>query len=173
MPKPSYVGFDHEKFQAKLATSYDLRGEIGVLSYPFSKRVSKIWRFKDVEAATKSAKEIHDLYRTLIAKANNARSRVETRIYNFIRADICRKFLLMGYTRSMRYHYHSTGRKWVSKSSGEFEIAPNNLDPEKKKCAAIFKGHYDRVAASSAYGRALRWYHRHIMQIAFDSSRIK
>jgi hypothetical protein len=138
------MSFDYEKFHKRISTGvYDLRGEVGVLSYPFSKRLVKHWRFATPEKAKESAEW---LYQRFLKELESKRSWRE----RFIRSDLCRKFLLMGYTRSMRYYNHPSGRKWMKGAkTGQWEIialenADANSEVSKKralklKSAKIFR----------------------------------
>lgn len=124
--KPTYINFDHKSYQKKLASKYIINGETGVLSYPYSKKIYKYWKFRTPDIALASAKKLYQLF------IKNLSSN------KFIQADICRKFLQMGYTRSMRYYYHRSGTKW-KKIGNKWIILPKDYDPIKKKSADIFK----------------------------------
>ena len=63
--KPSYIDFDHSQFQAQLK-KYSLVGEVGVLSYKYSKVIVKLWRFKTPEIAQLSAQQIYDVFYTIL-----------------------------------------------------------------------------------------------------------
>ena len=162
MPKkPSYIDFDHDKFRDSLKT-YNLKGEIGVLSYKYSKKVHPHWKFKTPELAKKSAKDIYTLFldnvnlsKTDYYKINNG-IMSDRLIKKFIKADICKKFLLMGYTRSMRYYYHKSGVKWGQKN-GKWYVLPFDFDPDKKISALIFKKVYEQAKNNDTY-LALRTY---------------
>lgn len=178
MNKPSYIDFDHEKFKNKLSTKYNFQSEVGVLSYNYSKKISKIWSFKDPDNAKISSNKIYDTYLALERKVYNQiqeNVRPDYIIYNIIKADICRKFLLMGYTRSMRYFYHRTGRKWGQKTVNgkkSYYILPFDYDPAKKVSADIFKVKYNNIMASSNYLKMRQWYKKNITNIVFDAGRI-
>lgn len=68
---------------------------------------------------------------------------------DFIGADMARKFLQMGYTRSRRYANHKSGRKYQQnpqsfslesdKIAARANILPNEFDSIKAESAAIFK----------------------------------
>ncbi len=68
---------------------------------------------------------------------------------DFVGADMARKFLQMGYTRSRRYANHKTGRKYKSNPQKEISqadmlqarkyILPYEVDAVKAESAAIFK----------------------------------
>ncbi len=135
MSKPSYIDFDTEAYKKRLSR-YTLKGEIGVLSYPYSKKIHKYWKFKNNVLALESAKKIYQLFKENLLIANS--SGTKRKIKYFIRADICRKFLQMGYTRSMRYYYHKSGKKWGKKNRSWY-ILPNDYDDEKKNLQLYLK----------------------------------
>jgi hypothetical protein len=137
--KPSYIDFDKEKFRRSLKY-YDLRGEIGVLSYTFSKKLSELWKFKTPELAKQSAEKIYQIFIDLIKRSNQAKSD-DYKFYLFMKADLCRKFLQMGYTRSMRYYYHRSGIKW-KKIGNKWIQRPFDYDYEKRISALIFKKYW-------------------------------
>lgn len=148
MNKPTYVDFDHDKFVQKIKY-YDLRGEMGVLSYNFSKYLSKKWRFRTPILAKKSAKHIYDCFSILIDKSYNHKS-LDRKFFKFMKADLCRKFLMMGFTRSMRYYYHKNGKKW-KKINGQWKKLPFDYDPEKKISAQIFKEYLQMALDNELY----------------------
>jgi len=184
--KPTYVDFDHKKFQKKLSTSYDLRSEVGVLSYNYSKKIAPLWHFKTPKMAKKSSAEIYDICVKLLKKTaqqilDKNTSSIEEPFYNFIKADICRKFLLMGYTRSMRYYYHKTGTKWgsrtvkikgSSKKKTEYYILPFDYDPEKKISAKIFYKAHIKIRESNLYIKLREWYKQNRHLINFDYNKV-
>mgnify|MGYP003115325554 CR=1 FL=1 len=60
---------------------------------------------------------------------------------DFVGADMAKKFLHMGYTRSRRYANHKDGKKWTN-INGEWKILIQESDAmtsEKAKCAEVFK----------------------------------
>ena len=119
--KPSYVNFNNEKYKQQLKT-YTTKSEVGVLSYNYSKKIHPYWKFKTPQLALQSAQKIYNIFlHNLhnITRSNTIKSFVDS----FIKADICRKFLQMGYTRSMRYYYHKNGVKWVSTSRLKLDIS--------------------------------------------------
>lgn len=125
------------------------RGEQGVLSVePYKSEILPHWRFRTLPIARKSAEEIYKIY--LRYKAAD----------DFVGMDMARKFLQMGWTRSLRYFNHKSGKKYVGPvplarkgQSGAWgrEIAPFERNPEKLECARIFKEYLDRVKADPEY----------------------
>lgn len=160
--KPSYIDFDNKEYQKKLQT-YSTKSETGVLSYPYSKKISKYWRFKTPEEALTSAQYIYNIFLQNIDKLNDIYYRVYNKIPSkqlidlFIKADICRKFLQMGYTRSMRYYYHKSGKKWSRDTKGWF-ILPYDYDYNKKKSALIFKKYWKYAIDNKLYIKLLKYF---------------
>ncbi len=79
---------------------------------------------------------------------------------DFIGADMARKFLQMGYTRSRRYANHKSGRKYKenpqkASSTAEVqarkEVLPNQVDPVKAESAAIFKQKWMEAKTNEKY----------------------
>jgi Domain of unknown function (DUF4385) len=107
------------------------RGEQGVFhAEPYKGELLPLWKFKDEEAATESSGAIYEKY-------------LEYRSADdFVGMDVARKYLQMGWTRSMRYAKYKGGNK--SKPLGE-------PDQEKLRAASLFKTLYDRVRADDRY----------------------
>ena len=176
--KPTYIDFDSDKFKKEISSGYTTRGEIGVLSYPYSKKISQLWQFKTPELAATSSKAIYKKCSELIEKAveqleNNSRS--DYILYNFVRADICRKFLLMGYTRSMRYYYHKSGTKWGKKTvdgKQEWFVLPYDYDPTKLDGAKTFKEYHDKIYSSANYKTLGKWFKDVGKKLDFDYNRV-
>lgn len=114
------------------------KGEQGVLLVePYKSEILPHWRFKNPEIATESSEKIYQLFLDYLQQED------------FVGADMARKFLQMGYTRSRRYANHKSGRKYQSNpqkaaSAAEQkllrqEILPLEADPIKAASAAIFK----------------------------------
>ncbi len=114
------------------------KGEQGVLLVePYKSEILPYWRFKNPEIAKQSSEKIYELFLEYLAKDD------------FVGADMARKFIQMGYTRSRRYANHKSGRKYKQNPQKEVtkaavraarqEILPNEVDPIKAESAAIFK----------------------------------
>jgi hypothetical protein len=126
------------------------RGEQGVLIVrPYTDIICKHWRFRDVETAQKSSSKIYSMFREYLAAGD------------FIGADMCRKFLEMGFTRARRYANHSSGRKYAVKppyyhtgDRGGAPVLPQEPDAltnEKAKAAQVFKLVRDKAAYDPTY----------------------
>ncbi len=127
------------------------KGEQGVLSVePYKSEILPHWRFKTPDIARASASKIYELYEAYKAQED------------FVGMDMARKFLQMGWTRSLRYFNHRTGEKYVGPvpedrkgQSGAWgrEVAPFNRNYEKLESAKIFKERLDAVKADPEYLR--------------------
>jgi hypothetical protein len=138
---------------------YTVKAEVGVLSYKYSKVICKYWKFKTAPEALKSAKKIYSIannyVKILISYKNDINNNVLSKriIRYFIKLDICRKFLQMGFTRAMRYYYHKSGKKWSNN-----KIEPIDYDTEKKKSALIFKKYLNKLIHNDIYIRSKAYY---------------
>lgn len=115
------------------------KGEQGVLLVqPYKSEILPYWRFKNPEVAQASADKIYAMFLDYLDKQD------------FVGADMARKFLQMGYTRSRRYANHRSGRKYGSnpqhEASPEAERQtrkdaqlPVDPDPVKAASAEIFR----------------------------------
>jgi hypothetical protein len=100
------------------------KGEQGVLlCEPYKSEILPYWKFKEPNIARKSSRQIYRLFLTYL-KAKD-----------FIGADMCRKFLQMGFTRARRYANYKGGRKYIA--PGE-TFPKGSGDPVKAQSAAIF-----------------------------------
>lgn len=125
------------------------RGEQGVLLVePYKGEILPHWRFRTPDVARESAAKIFALYESY--KAAN----------DFVGMDMARKFLQMGWTRSLRYFNHRTGKKYVGpvphdkkRQSGAHgrDIAPPDRDESKLEGAKIFRAALDSVLADPDY----------------------
>ena len=114
------------------------KGEQGVLLVePYKGEILPFWRFKTPEIARESSSKIYSLFLEYLEKED------------FVGADMARKFLQMGYTRSRRYANHKSGRKYrenpqklesvAEQAAARKDILPLVADPVKAESAAIFK----------------------------------
>jgi hypothetical protein len=114
------------------------KGEQGVLLVePYKGEILPFWRFKTPEIARESSSKIYSLFLEYLDRED------------FVGADMARKFLQMGYTRSRRYANHKSGRKYrqnpqklnavEEQTAARKDILPLEADPVKAESAAIFK----------------------------------
>lgn len=112
MPKsdqPSYLNFDLESYPWKPDVDYKMhpekyrvgKGEQGVLiCEPYKSEIGQHWRFKTPEIARESSDKIFSLFKQYLHENN------------FVGADMARKYLQMGYTRSRWYANYKEGVKY-------------------------------------------------------------
>jgi Domain of unknown function (DUF4385) len=135
-------------------------GEQGVLLVePYKSEILPFWKFKDVEIATISSKKIFELFEDYLTH------------YDFIGADMARKYLQMGFTRARRYANHKGGNKYKQEeiiieqrnypysSGSKFkgnDILPQEADAlsnEKAQVATIFKEVWFKAKDNPEYKR--------------------
>jgi hypothetical protein len=141
------------------------RGEQGVLLVePYKSELLPHWRFRTPEVARASAAKLFELYEGYRAAGD------------FVGMDMARKYLQMGWTRSMRYANHRTGKKYVGPVPPEKRgqsgahgrrLAPEERDAVKLKSAKIFRERLDAVLADLAYV-SMREEHRRLYESAAD-----
>jgi Domain of unknown function (DUF4385) len=126
------------------------KGEQGVLLVePYKSEILPYWRFKTPEIAKVSSEKIYQLFLDYLDQND------------FVGADMARKFLQMGYTRSRRYANHKSGRKYRSnpqketsptaQSQARLDILPYQEDPIKAQSAAIFKEKWALAKTNEKY----------------------
>ncbi|MEH1833322.1 MAG: DUF4385 domain-containing protein [Nostoc sp.] len=123
------------------------KGEQGVLLVePYKSEILPYWRFKTPNIARESSEKIYELFLDYLEKDD------------FVGADMARKFIQMGYTRSRRYANHKSGRKYKqnSETSGsKKEILPYEVDSVKAESAAIFKAKWVEAKTNEKYQELL------------------
>ncbi|MGL5832518.1 MAG: DUF4385 domain-containing protein [Waterburya sp.] len=131
------------------------KGEQGVLLVePYKSAILPCWRFKTPEVALESSNKIYQLFLEYLEQND------------FVGADMARKFLQMGYTRSRRYANHKSGKKYrtnpqqekslAAEKAARKEVLPLDLDPVKAKSAEIFKQKWHEAKANPKYQQLLR-----------------
>ena len=164
------LNFDGIDFRAHPELYRVGRGEQGVLLVePYKSEILPHWRFRTPEVARESAEKIYDLY--LDYKAAD----------DFVGMDMARKFLQMGWTRSLRYFNHRTGQKYVGPvpeehkgQSGAWgrDEAPPDRDYLKLESAKIFKAKLDAVRDDAEYKERMKQHKkRYELTIAREKSR--
>ena len=123
------------------------KGEQGVLLVePYKSEILPYWRFKTPDIARESSEKIYEIFLDYLEKDD------------FVGADMARKFIQMGYTRSRRYANHKSGRKYKqnSETSGsKKEIFPYEVDLVKAESAAIFKAKWVEAKTNEKYQKLL------------------
>lgn len=130
------------------------KGEQGVLLVePYKSEILPHWRFRTPEIAKESAEKIYSMFLKYLQQND------------FVGADMARKFLQIGYTRSRRYANHKSGKKYEgpvpedkkgqSGAHGRQQL-PNEPDPVKAASAAIFKEKWDQAKQNEPYQQMSR-----------------
>jgi hypothetical protein len=155
------LDFDRINFRERPELYRVGRGEQGVLLVePYKGELLPHWRFRTPAEARESAAKIFELYEDYKAAGD------------FVGMDMARKYLQMGWTRSMRYANHRTGKKYVGAvpldkkgQSGAHgrRIAPTQHDAEKLESAKIFRERLDAVLADPVYGE-MREEHKRLFE---------
>lgn len=131
------------------------KGEQGVLLVqPYKSEILPLWRFKTPEIAKESSEKIYKLFLDYLDKDD------------FVGADMARKFLQMGFTRSRRYANRSSGRKYSDKDktdsklndsqkedivkNSKFKSLKNKLHTLKMKTKVLIPLSPDPIKAESA-----------------------
>ncbi|MFS0517501.1 DUF4385 domain-containing protein [Nostoc sp. UIC 10607] len=118
------------------------KGEQGVLLVePYKSEIIPYWRFKTPDIARESSEKIYEMFLVYLEQDD------------FVGADMARKFIQMGYTRSRRYANHKSGRKY--KQDSQKEILPYEVDPVKAESAAIFKVKWMQAKTNQKYQELL------------------
>ena len=131
------------------------KGEQGVLLVePYKSEILPYWRFKTPEIAIESSNKIYQLFLKYLDESD------------FVGADMARKFLQMGYTRSRRYANHKSGKKYrtnpqqaeskAAEAKARKDILPLDIDPVKAKSAEIFKEKWQEAKANPKYQQLLQ-----------------
>ncbi len=143
------LDFGRTDFRARPELYRVGRGEQGVLRVePYKSELLPHWRFRTPEAARESTAKLHELYVSY------------KRAGDFVGMDMARKYIQMGWTRSMRYANHRSGKKYVGPVPADRKgrsgahgraTAPREPDGAKLESARVFKRLLDSVLADPAY----------------------
>ncbi|KAJ3299436.1 hypothetical protein HK104_008942 [Borealophlyctis nickersoniae] len=128
------------------------RGEQGVFIFePYKSNLLPLWRFKTPNVAIISASAISDRFQEYKASGD------------WIGCDMARKYLQMGYTRSMRYARHAGGRIYDGEGRRLEEKGTEKVvDSEKLESAKVFKEAWDAVEKDAEYTAwRQRWKEEH------------
>ncbi|ELZ33963.1 hypothetical protein C474_03350 [Halogeometricum pallidum JCM 14848] len=113
------------------------RGEEGVFKVePYKSELLPHWSYADEASAEESARAIRDRYEEYRAAGD------------FVGMDMARKYLQMGYTRSMRYAKYPGGQKY---EGGEEREPEEWADEEKRAAALVFEEYLERVRDDATY----------------------
>ncbi|GAA6005773.1 uncharacterized protein JCM10292_004629 [Rhodotorula paludigena] len=156
-PKPSSPSPPHaaSRFLAPHTTRMRYvigRGELGVLSFePYKSHLLPLWRFKTPDIARESAARLEREFARFVDEGD------------FVGADMARKFLQMGMTRSLRYANRAGGRKYAAPTAGGGQartLLPKSDDhpgaAAKRESAAVFREVWERCKEGEEYKRLRR-----------------
>lgn len=129
------------------------KGEQGLLLVePYKSEILPYWRFRTPEIAQESSEHIYGLFLEYVQQED------------FVGADMARKYLQMGYTRSRRYANHKSGQKYKgpvpeekkgqSGAHGRPEL-PREPDPVKAESARIFREKWQEAKQNQDYLRLM------------------
>jgi hypothetical protein len=115
------------------------KGEQGVLiAEPYKSEILPHWHFATPDVARESAATIYDMFQAYLNQGD------------FVGADMARKFLQMGFTRSRRYANHRSGHKY----GADGDVLPQDATSEqsdKAESARIFYELYDKARRDPDY----------------------
>ena len=115
------------------------RGQQGVLlCEPYKSEICAHWRFKTVPEAIESSKKILNMFYEFLAAGD------------FVGADMSKKFLHMGFTRSRRYANHRDGKKYA-KDGSVLPQEPDAMPCEKAQSASIFREAWKEARENKVY----------------------
>ena len=115
------------------------RGEEGVFKIqPYKDELLALWGYADREAADESGDAIYEQYREY--RENE----------EFPGMDMARKYLQMGYTRSMRYARYPGGQKY---EDGEEREPERWADHDKREAALVYEAWREMVENDDEYQR--------------------
>ena len=147
MAQPSYVDFDEKSYKWKAGVDYRKnphlyhigRGQQGVLTCePYKSEICQHWRFKTPELAQESSKTILSMFYGYLDEGD------------FVGADMAKKFLHMGFTRSRRYANHRDGRKYDVNGS-ILPQEPDAMTCEKADSARVFYACWKEARENEKY----------------------
>ena len=99
-----------------------------------------LWRFKTPEKAQQSCDMIYNKFTEYLDNDD------------FVGADMAKKYLHMGFTRSRRYWNHSSGKKWIN--DGEWKVLPYDRNEQRfMDSSLIFQEYWKRARTNEKYLR--------------------
>ena len=155
MKQPSYVGFEQDKYPWKPDVDYRKnphlykigRGQQGVLiCEPYKSELYPLWRFKTPDKAQLSCNQIYLKFLEYIDEND------------FVGADMAKKYLHMGFTRSRRYWNHSSGKKWTN--DGEWKVLPYDRTEKRFYDSSLIFQKYWKMARENKDYLQMKKQHR-------------
>ncbi|AUV83701.1 DUF4385 domain-containing protein [Salinigranum rubrum] len=125
------------------------RGEQGAFKVqPYKDELLPLWEVKTLDGAETAARELFERFRAYRDEDD------------FVGMDMARKYLQMGWTRSLRYAKYPGGRKYDDDGA---EREPQQwYDEEKYEISQVYRAFLDRVESDDTYTeRRAEWTERH------------
>ena len=117
------------------------RGETGVFKIqPYKNELLPLWSITTLSEAEEAAEAIFERFEQYRATEE------------FVGMDMARKYLQMGWTRSLRYAKYPGGRKYDD--DGEEREPQQWYDEEKYEISRVYREYLDRVREDPAYEAA-------------------
>ena len=91
-----------------------------------------MWRFKTPQKAQQSCDMIYNKFMEYLDNDD------------FVGADMAKKYLHMGFTRSRRYWNHSSGKKWIN--DGEWKVLPYDRNEQRFMDSSLIFQKYWKIA---------------------------
>ena len=124
------------------------KGQQGVLiCEPYKSEICAHWRFKTPEEAEISSEKIYSMFLGFLEQGD------------FVGADMAKKFLHMGFTRSRRYANHRSGKKYAPDGS-VLPQEPDAMTCDKAKSAVIFREKWKLARENETYLRMKQQFRR-------------
>ncbi|WWD01306.1 hypothetical protein V866_008249 [Kwoniella sp. B9012] len=150
MPKPSSSSSSslrsngqNGKYEYTPTNYAATKNEVGVFTTPgYSEDIKPLWKFKNAEEARKSAEGIWKLFEGYRDKND------------FVGMDICRKFIQMGRTRSLRYALRPGGRKYDPSTGEERQRTGKVYDQSKLEGAEVYEKWLGKCWDDECYKKA-------------------
>ena len=158
--KSSYV--------SKLKT-YSTIGDSG-LEYRYSKNIKLNLRYKTSDESETSAKTIYKIFIEKIEESKKYWMYIDDNkiskklIKLFIKIDICRKILQLGFIKSIKQYYRNSDVKWKFKNTNtniNWDLLPNEYKVDQRKSGETFKYYLDKINTNKIY-QELQDYFNHL-----------
>jgi|TARA_R100000152_G_C6637209_1_gene82964 hypothetical protein len=153
--QPTYVDFEKDSYHWKPDIDYRKnphlykigRGQQGVLiCQPYKSELHPLWKFKTPEIAYESAEKIYFMFNCYLQHDD------------FVGADMAKKYLHMGFTRSRRYWNHSSGKKWTN--NGEWKVLPYDRTEQRFYDSSLIFQKYWKMARTDKKYLEMKKQHR-------------
>jgi hypothetical protein len=121
------------------------RGEQGAFKIqPYKDELLPLWTIKTLDGAETAASDLFERFQEYKHEDE------------FVGMDMARKYLQMGWTRSLRYAKYPGGRKYDD--DGDEREPEEWYDEEKYEISQIYRAYLDRVRADETYAeRRAEW----------------